>query len=44
MGQPEGKLAKAGQKVVVKYVGKLEKNGKVFDQNKSFTFRLGATI
>lgn len=44
MGDPAGKLAKGGKKVVVKYVGRLAKNNKVFDQtkgNKTFTFRLG---
>lgn len=43
MGAADGKLAKPGKKVVVKYVGKL-KTGKVFDQtagNKTFAFRLG---
>ncbi|KAK9806316.1 hypothetical protein WJX72_010102 [[Myrmecia] bisecta] len=43
MGQPDGKLAKPGKKVVVKYCGQLQ-NGKVFDEtkgNKTFTFRLG---
>lgn len=44
MGQPDGKMAKPGNKVTVKYVGKLQANGKVFDQtkgNKTFKFRLG---
>lgn len=44
MGDPAGKLAKGGKKVVVKYVGKLAKTGKIFDQtkgNKTFSFRLG---
>ena len=44
MGDPAGKLAKAGKKVVVKYVGKVAKTGKIFDQtkgSKSFNFRLG---
>ena len=44
MGDPAGKLAKAGKKVLVKYVGKLQKTGKIFDQtkgNKPFGFRLG---
>ncbi|KAF8059209.1 FKBP53 [Scenedesmus sp. PABB004] len=43
MGDPHGKLARAGSQVKVRYVGKL-KNGKVFDQTKggkTFTFRLG---
>ena len=31
-GQPDGKLAKAGKKVLMRYVGKLKSNGKVFDQ------------
>jgi hypothetical protein len=43
MGQPNGKLAKAGKRVKVKYVGRLKSNGKVFDKStKPFTFRLGA--
>ena len=44
MGQPDGKLAKAGKRVRVKYTGRLAKNGKVFDSSdsKGFTFRLGA--
>lgn len=44
MGDPSGKLAKAGKKVSVKYIGKLEKSGQVFDKTKGekpFTFRLG---
>ena len=43
MGKPDGKLAKPGKKVVVKYRGSLA-NGKVFDEtkgNKTFSFRLG---
>jgi FK506-binding nuclear protein len=43
LGSATGKVAKAGKKVVVKYVGRL-KNGTIFDQtkgNKTFTFRLG---
>ena len=43
MGQPDGKLAKPGKKVVVRYRGSLQ-NGKVFDEtkgNKTFSFRLG---
>ncbi len=43
-GRPDGKLAKAGKKVLMRYVGKLKSNGKVFDEtkgNKTFTFRLG---
>ena len=42
-GPGNGKLAKPGKKVVVKYVGRL-KNGTVFDStkgNKTFAFRLG---
>jgi len=37
-------LAKAGKRIKVRYVGKLAKNGKVFDQTKgnaTFSFRLG---
>lgn len=44
MGDPAGKLAKAGKKVLVRYVGKLQKTGKIFDQTKGkkpFGFRLG---
>ena len=46
MGEPEGKLAKPGRKVVVKYQGKLEKTGKTFDESKGkgFNFRLGAVV
>lgn len=43
-GRPDGKLAKSGKKVIMKYVGKLKSNGKVFDQtagSKTFSFRLG---
>ena len=42
-GSSSGKLAKAGKRVSVKYVGKL-KNGSIFDQTKgrkTFQFRLG---
>jgi hypothetical protein len=43
MGLPNGKLAKAGKRVKVKYVGRLKSNGKVFDKtnSKPFMFRLG---
>ena len=43
-GRPDAKLAKAGKKVVMRYVGKLKSNGKIFDQTKgaaTFSFRLG---
>lgn len=43
VGKPDGKLAKPGKKVIVKYKGTLS-NGKVFDEtkgNKTFSFRLG---
>ena len=41
MGRPDGKLAKPGKKVVVKYRGTLA-NGKMFDESKKpFAFRLG---
>ena len=43
MGKPDGKLAKPGKKVVMRYRGSLQ-NGKVFDEtkgNKTFSFRLG---
>eukprot|EP00798_Chlamydomonas_sp_ICE-L_P016057 gene16057-22194_t len=43
MGPANGKLAKAGKKVSVQYVGKLKSNGKVFDKSggRAFSFRLG---
>jgi FK506-binding nuclear protein len=41
LGPSSGKLAKAGKKVVVSYVGRLKSNGKIFDKSASFTFRLG---
>lgn len=43
LGNPNGKLAKAGKKVMVQYTGRLKSNGKVFDQSrgKPFAFRLG---
>lgn len=43
MGKSDGKLAKPGKKVVVRYRGSLQ-SGKVFDEtkgNKTFSFRLG---
>lgn len=43
VGKADGKLAKPGKKVIVKYKGTLS-NGKVFDEtkgNKTFSFRLG---
>ncbi|EFJ53031.1 hypothetical protein VOLCADRAFT_55081, partial [Volvox carteri f. nagariensis] len=42
-GNPHGKLAKPGQKVLVRYTGRLKSNGKVFDKSgqKPFQFRLG---
>ena len=46
MGQPDGPLAKPGQKVFVKYRGSLT-NGKVFDETKgksTFGFRLGEPL
>ena len=36
-----GKIAQDGKRVFVKYVGRLKSNGRVFDQNKRFGFRLG---
>lgn len=45
MGRPDGKLAKAGKRVEVRYVGRLHKNGKEFDRTSgksTFKFRLGA--
>ncbi|CAL0332029.1 unnamed protein product [Lupinus luteus] len=44
MGKPDGKSATPGKKVSVKYIGKLKKNGKIFDSNVGrapFKFRLG---
>ena len=43
MGKPDGKQAKPGKRVSMKYIGKLP-SGKVFDQTKgkdTFAFRLG---
>jgi FK506-binding nuclear protein len=43
MGKADGKQAKPGKRVTMKYVGKLQ-SGKIFDQTKgaaSFQFRLG---
>lgn len=43
MGSSDGKLAKAGKRVKMRYCGKLE-SGRIFDQtkgNKTFSFRLG---
>ena len=43
MGRPDGKQAKPGKNVTMKYVGKLQ-SGKIFDQTKgnaTFRFRLG---
>jgi FKBP-type peptidyl-prolyl cis-trans isomerase len=40
-GPPSGKLAKAGKKVFVKYIGKVKSTGKVFDKSPKFAFRLG---
>ena len=43
IGRPDGKLAKPGKRVSVRYTGKLE-SGKIFDSTKGargFTFRLG---
>jgi len=40
-----GPAAKSGDRVSMRYIGKLEKDGKVFDSNKKgkpFTFKLGA--
>lgn len=44
MGRPDGKRAAPGKKVSVRYIGKLKKNGKIFDSNigkAPFKFRLG---
>jgi hypothetical protein len=42
--EPDAPQAKPGKRVSVKYEGKLQSNGKVFDKtkgNKTFSFRLG---
>ncbi|XP_050224940.1 peptidyl-prolyl cis-trans isomerase FKBP53 [Mercurialis annua] len=44
MGKPDGKRASPGSQVSVRYIGKLKKNGKIFDSNVGrapFKFRLG---
>ncbi|ESQ54769.1 hypothetical protein EUTSA_v10025104mg [Eutrema salsugineum] len=44
MGKPDGKKATPGKQVSVRYIGKLQKNGKIFDSNigkAPFKFRLG---
>lgn len=44
MGKPDGKRASPGKKVSVRYIGKLQKNGKIFDSNigkAPLKFRLG---
>jgi FK506-binding nuclear protein len=43
MGKPDGKRAEPGKKIMMQYVGKLAKNGKVFDASRGrpFSFRLG---
>ncbi|KAI3783805.1 hypothetical protein L1987_42892 [Smallanthus sonchifolius] len=44
MGKPNGKRADPGKKVSMRYIGKLKKNGKIFDSNigkAPFKFRLG---
>ncbi|KAK9143694.1 hypothetical protein Syun_013094 [Stephania yunnanensis] len=44
MGKADGKKASPGSKVSVHYIGKLKKNGKIFDSNVGkapFKFRLG---
>ncbi|KAL6536588.1 hypothetical protein OROGR_013160 [Orobanche gracilis] len=44
MGKPDGKRASRGAKVGVHYIGKLKKNGKIFDSNigkAPYKFRLG---
>ncbi|GAV89419.1 FKBP_C domain-containing protein [Cephalotus follicularis] len=44
MGRPDGKRASPGNQVSVRYIGKLKKNGKIFDSNVGrapFKFRLG---
>lgn len=44
MGKPDGKKASPGKNVSVHYIGKLKKNGEIFDSNigrAPFKFRLG---
>ncbi|XP_076919086.1 peptidyl-prolyl cis-trans isomerase FKBP53-like [Bidens hawaiensis] len=44
MGKPNGKQAAPGKKISMRYIGKLKKNGKIFDSNigqAPFKFRLG---
>ncbi|OWM81489.1 hypothetical protein CDL15_Pgr007527 [Punica granatum] len=44
MGKPDGKRAAPGKRVSVHYIGKLQKNGEIFDSNVGrapFKFRLG---
>lgn len=44
MGKPDGKRASPGKTVLVRYIGKLKKNGKIFDSNigkSPFKFPLG---
>ncbi|CAN8273944.1 unnamed protein product [Cochlearia groenlandica] len=44
MGKPKAKRASPGNQVSVRYIGKLQKNGKIFDSNINrapFKFRLG---
>ncbi|KAD4584146.1 hypothetical protein E3N88_21747 [Mikania micrantha] len=44
MGKPNGKRADPGKKISMRYIGKLKKNGKIFDSNigkAPFKFRLG---
>ncbi|KAL5554588.1 hypothetical protein UlMin_041989 [Ulmus minor] len=44
MGKPDGKRASPGKTISVRYTGKLQKNGKIFDSNVGrapFKFRLG---
>lgn len=44
LGKPNGKQATPGKQVSVRYIGKLQKNGKIFDSNigkAPFKFKLG---
>ncbi|CAN7071675.1 unnamed protein product [Brassica oleracea var. botrytis] len=44
LGKPNGKQATPGKQVTVRYIGKLQKNGKIFDSNigkAPFKFKLG---
>ncbi|XP_042067100.1 peptidyl-prolyl cis-trans isomerase FKBP53-like [Salvia splendens] len=44
MGRPNGKRASPGKKVSVHYIGKLQKNGKIFDSNVRKFVSIGLVI